>query len=161
VAVSARSSAITPDGPSIGAIAYGPDAGRRRARVIEPGLEETAQETVTPGVTAAATGSGDVEVFGTPAVLALVERVAVAAVAGALEPGSTTVGARVELDHLAPTPVGAMVSATARLERVEGRRLTFAFEVSDPSGVVAKGTHVRVLVAREAFEESARSRAPR
>ena len=129
--------------------------------MIQPGLEETVQETVTPEMTASELGSGDVDVLGTPAVLALVERVAVAAVAGSLEPGSTTVGARVDLDHLAPTPVGAMISVTARLDAVEGRRLEFSFEVSDPGGPVARGTHLRVLVGREAFLESARSRGQR
>jgi fluoroacetyl-CoA thioesterase len=129
--------------------------------MIQPGLEETLQETVTPEMTASELGSGDVSVLGTPAVVALVERVAVAAVAGSLDPGSTTVGARVEMNHLAPTPPGAMVSATARLEAVEGRRLTFSFEVSDPGGTVARGTHIRVVVGREAFQESARARGPR
>lgn len=129
--------------------------------MIQPGLEETLQETVTHEMAASELGSGDVTVLATPAVLTLVERVAVAAVAGSLEPGSTTVGARVELDHLAPTPVGAMVSVTARLDAVEGRRLTFSFEVSDPGGPVARGTHLRILVGREAFEESARARGPR
>ena len=129
--------------------------------MLRPGLEENVQATVTPEMTASELGSGEVSVLGTPAVLALVERVAVAAVAGSLEPGSTTVGARVELDHLAPTPVGTMVSATARLEAVEGRRLTFSFEVFDPAGPVARGTHLRVLVGREAFQESARARGSR
>jgi fluoroacetyl-CoA thioesterase len=126
--------------------------------MIQTGLQETVQETVTPDMTAADMGSGDVPVLATPAVVALVERVAVAAVAGALEPGSTTVGARMEVDHLAPTPVGALVSATARLETVEGRRLRFTFEVADPTGVVARGTHLRVLVNRDAFLDAARSR---
>lgn len=126
--------------------------------MIQTGLEETAQETVTPDMTAATMGSGDVEVLATPAVMALVERVAAAAVAGVLEPGSTTVGARMEVDHLAPTPVGAMISATVRLEAVAGRKLSFGFEVSDPGGVVARGSHLRVLVNRDAFVEAARSR---
>lgn len=126
--------------------------------MIQPGLEETAQETVTGESTAAEMGSGDVEVLATPAVVALVERVAVSAVAGALEPGSTTVGARMELDHLAPTPVGAMITATARLAEVDGRRLTFSFEVTDSGGLVARGTHIRVLVNRDTFLEAARTR---
>lgn len=126
--------------------------------MIEPGLEETAQDTVTEDMTAERLGSGDVPVLGTPAVLALVERVAVAAVAGALAPGTTTVGARVELDHLAPTPVGAMVSATARLEEVDERKLTFSFEVTDPAGVVARGRHLRFLVERDGFLSTARGR---
>lgn len=122
------------------------------------GAEATIRETVTTEMTAARLGSGDVPVLGTPALVALVERTAVAAVAPSLPPGSTTVGARVELDHLAPTPVGAAVSASVRVERVDGRSLTFSFEVSDPAGAVARGTHVRVVVTREEFVDGASAR---
>jgi fluoroacetyl-CoA thioesterase len=127
--------------------------------MIEPGRVESAQETVTQDVTAEAMGSGDVPVLATPAILASVERLAVASLADALPPGTTTVGARVELDHLAPTPVGALLSVTVRLVAVDGRRLTFEFEASDQSGEVARGTHLRVAVEREAFLEAARTRA--
>jgi fluoroacetyl-CoA thioesterase len=127
--------------------------------MIEPGRVESAQVTVTDDVTAESMGSGDVPVLGTPAILAAVERLAVASLADALPPGTTTVGARVELDHLAPTPVGALVSVTVRLVAVDGRRLTFEFEAGDPSGAVARGTHLRVAVEREAFLDSARARA--
>jgi predicted thioesterase len=126
--------------------------------MIEPGRVESAQETVTQDVTAEAMGSGDVPVLATPAILASVERLAVASLADALQPGTTTVGARVELDHLAPTPVGALLSVTVRLVAVDGRRLTFEFEASDQSGEVARGTHLRVAVEREAFLEAARTR---
>jgi fluoroacetyl-CoA thioesterase len=126
--------------------------------MIEPGRVETAQLTVTNDVTAEAMGSGDVPVLGTPAILAMVERLAVASLADALPPGTTTVGARVELEHLAPTAVGALVSVTVRLVAVDGRRLTFEFEAADPSGDVARGMHLRVAVEREAFMESARAR---
>jgi fluoroacetyl-CoA thioesterase len=127
--------------------------------MIEPGRVESAQETVTEDVTAEAVGSGDVPVLATPSIVASVERLAVASLADALPPGTTTVGARVELDHLAPTPVGALVSVTVRLEAVEGRRLTFGFEASDPNGIVARGSHIRVAVERGAFLDSARARA--
>lgn len=127
--------------------------------MIEPGRVESAQETVTEDATAEAMGSGDVPVLATPAILATVERLAVASLADALPAGTTTVGARVELDHLAPTPVGALVSVTVRLVAAEGRRLAFEFEASDPNGVVARGTHLRVAVEREAFLETARARA--
>ena len=119
--------------------------------MLEPGLEETVQETITPEMSAASLGSGDVQVLGTPSLLALVERVAVAAVVGSLDPGRTTVGASVELHHLAPTPVGALVTVTVRLEGVEGRKLRFSFEASDPGGIVARGTHLRVVVERDGF----------
>lgn len=124
----------------------------------EPGLRATVAETVTEDHTAERVGSGDVAVYATPGVLALVERAAVAALEGALEPGQTSVGARVELDHLAPTPPGPRVEATASLEEVDGRRLRFSFTVSDPAGEIARGTHLRVVVERGPFLESAASR---
>lgn len=127
--------------------------------MLEPGAEATVEETVTEEMTAERLGSGDVPVLGTPAVLALVEAAAVAAVADSLEPGQTTVGASVELEHLAPTAVGARVTATAGLLEVDGRRLRFTFEVTDPAGPVARGTHARVILERDRFLRSARDRA--
>ena len=126
--------------------------------VIEPGLEATVEETVTEEMTAQRLGSGEVPVLGTPAILALVEGAAVAAVTDALEPSETTVGASVELEHLAPTAVGASVTATAGLVEVNGRQLRFSFEVTDPAGPVARGSHVRVRVDRERFLARARER---
>jgi predicted thioesterase len=126
--------------------------------VLEPGLEATVEETVTVDMTAERLGSGDVPVLGTPAVLALVEAAAVAAVSSELEPSSTTVGVSVQMEHLAPTSVGASVAATAGLIEVEGRRLRFSFEVTDPAGPIARGSHVRVLVERERFLSGARDR---
>ncbi|HEV8682554.1 MAG TPA: hotdog domain-containing protein [Actinomycetota bacterium] len=120
---------------------------------LEPGLAATVRQVVGEDDTAEAVGSGDVPVLATPVVLTLVERAAVAAVAPHLDPGTTTVGARVGLDHLAPSRIGVRVSATARLDSVEGRRLKFSFEVSDGRGVVARGIHYRVVVGRNAFLE--------
>ena len=126
--------------------------------MLVPGRQATVEETVTEDMTAELLGSGDVPVLGTPAILALVEAAAVAAVAEALEAGTTSVGASVELDHLAPTPPGGTVTATAALAEVDGRRLTFRFEVTDAAGPVARGTHVRVVVDRDRFLDSARKR---
>lgn len=126
--------------------------------MIRPGLRATVEETVTGEMTAERLGSGDVPVLGTPAVLALVEGAAVAAVADALEPGTTSVGARVELDHVAPTPVGLALTATAELVDVDGRKLRFSFEVADAAGPVASGNHIRVVIDREAFLTSADER---
>jgi fluoroacetyl-CoA thioesterase len=119
--------------------------------VIEPGLRAAVDATVTAADTALALGSGDVEVLGTPRVVALAEAATVAAVAGHLEPGSTTVGTRVELDHLAPSPVGAPVRAEAMLAAVHGRRLTFTVTVSQEGRVVAGGSVVRAVVDRVRF----------
>ncbi|MBI4261285.1 MAG: thioesterase [Actinobacteria bacterium] len=126
-----------------------------------PGLEGTAETEVTEELTAPALGSGDVDVLGTPAVLALAERAAVRALEGRLGPDRTSVGSWVELTHLAPTPRGARVRATARLVEVEGSRLTFEFSVSDPAGEVATGRHGRVVVPRGPFLETASARGGR
>jgi predicted thioesterase len=125
---------------------------------LEAGLAATVEQTVTDAMTADALGSGDVPVLGTPAVLALAERAAVQAVAGRLEPGQTSVGSWVELSHLAPTSVGATVTATARLVRVSGRDLTFEVSVHDRAGEVARIRHRRVLVRRDQFTKSAQAR---
>src|SRR5215468_6940313 len=87
--------------------------------------------------TAIALGSGDVPVLGTPRVLALAEAATVAAAAGVLPAGATSVGTRVELEHLAATPVGATVVAEAVLSTADGRRLEFAVTVREGDVVVA------------------------
>jgi predicted thioesterase len=124
---------------------------------LAPGLAGAVSTVVGPDDTARALGSGDVDVLGTPRVLALLEAATVAAVTAELPPGSTTVGSRVELDHRAPTTVGTPVRAEAQLTRVDGRRLTFAATlVETPHGTddrreVARGTVVRVIVDRARF----------
>ena len=125
---------------------------------MEPGLESTIEDTVTERMTAAALGSGDVPVLGTPAVLSLAERAACAAIDSRLRPDETSVGSWVELSHLAPTPVGSSVTARARLTEVTGRTLAFEFTVSDRSGEVARGSHRRVIVSRRDFVETAERR---
>jgi fluoroacetyl-CoA thioesterase len=121
--------------------------------MVEAGLEGVVEVTVTEAMTAIALGSGDVPLLGTPAVLALMEAAACLAVEGNLDGGETSVGTRVELSHGKPTAVGTTVTATARLVEVEGRTLTFDVRLSDPSGEVAHGRHVRVVVRRDRFLE--------
>ena len=122
---------------------------------VEPGLSAEIDLTVTDDDTALAMRSGDVPVLGTPRIVALCEEAAVAAVAGRLQPGETTVGMRVQLDHLAPTKVGGRVRAEATLEKVQGRRLTFTVSVSDARGLVAAGKITRVVVHTDRFLEKA------
>jgi predicted thioesterase len=106
--------------------------------------------------TALALRSGEVAVLGTPRLIALVEEAAMGAVSDHLPVGCTTVGMRVQIDHLAPTNVGSSVAAEATLERVEGRRLTFTVSVTDQCGLVAAGKVTRVVVETERFLEKAR-----
>jgi predicted thioesterase len=122
---------------------------------VEPGLTAAVDLTVTPADTATELRSGDVPMLGTPRVVALVEEASVAAIEGRLEPGFTSVGMRVQLDHLIPVPVGVTVRAEATLERAEGRRLTFTVSVNNERGLVAAGKVTRVLVNRQRFLERA------
>lgn len=118
---------------------------------IAVGLRGDAKLIVDHADTAAALGSGSVEVLGTPRVVALCEEATCSALVGALEEGSTTVGMRVQIDHLQPTPVGAAVIAEAVLEKIEGRRLTFHVSASDERGLVAAGRVTRVVVDVDNF----------
>ncbi|MBQ1039547.1 MULTISPECIES: thioesterase family protein [Micromonospora] len=120
-----------------------------------PGLTAQVELTVTDADTAQAVGSGDVPVLGTPRVLALAEAATVAATAVEMPPGSTTVGTRVELEHLAPTVVGRTVRAQALLATVDGRRLSFEVTVSDGDQTVARGRVDRIMVDRQRFVERA------
>jgi fluoroacetyl-CoA thioesterase len=115
------------------------------------GVRGVATAKVTAENTALALGSGDVPVFGTPALVALMEQAAVQALAGALEPGETTVGTWLEIAHLAATPVGAAVRAEAELVAVEGRKLTFTVVAFDDRQKIGEGRHQRMRVARDRF----------
>jgi predicted thioesterase len=127
---------------------------------LEPGLCGIAELVVSDADTAAVIGSGDVPVLATPRVVALAEQATVEAIALSLDPGMTTVGYRVQVDHLAPTAVGGKVKAEATLEAVDGRRLVFRVAINDDRGLVAAGRITRVLVDRERFLEKVTPPAP-
>ncbi|MFJ2031429.1 thioesterase family protein [Streptosporangium sp. NPDC087985] len=118
---------------------------------LTPGLRAQLLIMVERGDTAAKVGSGDVPVLATPRVLALAEQATVQAVTGALEPGQTSVGTKVVLEHLAASPVGTHVEITAELTEVDGRRLVFTFTARDRHTTVAAGTIERVVVDRGRF----------
>jgi predicted thioesterase len=111
---------------------------------------------VDEGDTAIAYRSGDVPVLATPRIIALCEEASVLAVHECLPSGQTTVGMRVQLDHLAPTAIGHRVRAESTLERVEGRRLVFSVSVRDERGLVAAGKVTRVVVETDRFLDKAR-----
>lgn len=118
---------------------------------MEKGLTYTSKVKVTSANTAVALGSGDLEVFATPALVALMENAAMKAVQAELPEGSTTVGAFIETTHVKPSAVGEEVSATAVLETVEGRKLSFHITATDTKGTVGEATHIRYVVDRERF----------
>lgn len=117
----------------------------------DPGLSKTRHLVVEDEHTASSTGSGDVEVLGTPTLLALAEGACVDAICQDLPAGQTSVGAWSEIEHLSPVPVGAEVRACATLRGHHGSRLEFVVLVRDGDDIVAKVRHRRVLVDRERF----------
>lgn len=119
--------------------------------MLEKGLSASATVVVTDANTARAMGSGDMEVFATPAMVALMENAAMRAVAAALPEGATTVGAEMNCSHIKPSALGAEITATAVLASVEGRRLTFNVGATDAAGMIGEGTHVRYVVDRDRF----------
>lgn len=95
---------------------------------------------------ASALGSGAVEVFATPAMIALMEHAARACVDHLLPAGAISVGTRLDVQHLAPTPLGARVRARAELVEVDGRHLVFRVSASDGNDTIGEGTHERAIV---------------
>jgi len=122
---------------------------------VEPGLAATVELSVKEGDTAEALRSGDVPMLATPRVVALAEEASVQAVRDQLDDGDTTVGVRVQLDHVLAVPVGGSVRAEAKLESIEGRRLTFVFSINSDQGLVAAGKVTRVIVHRDRFIQKA------
>ena len=120
---------------------------------LKKGLSSQSSVTVSAGNTAAAMGSGDLDVFATPAMVALMENAAMKAVADALPEGSTTVGAEMNVTHLKPSGLGAEIVATAVLTGAEVRKLTFNVGARDAEGMIGEGIHIRYAVDRRRFME--------
>lgn len=96
-------------------------------------------------------GSGNLDVFATPAMTALMENAAKNCVVQHLPNGFTTVGIEISVKHIRATPVGVKVRAEALLEKVEGKRLFFKVEAYDDLGKIGEGTHIRYIVNSEEF----------
>ena len=128
---------------------------------IQPGLSGKVELVVAEEHTAQHLGSGAVKVLATPQMVLLMERAGVAAVDHLLPEGYRTVGAHLDVRHLAPTPVGFEVRATAELIQVQGRRLTFCVQVHEgpfdgaqsDCELVGDGTHQRAIINVQRFSE--------
>jgi predicted thioesterase len=122
---------------------------------IKPGLTARVEMRVSEADTAITLRSGDVPVLATPRVIALCEEATCAVLADLLGDNETSVGMRIQIDHVQPSSVGATVRADATLEKVEGRRLTFVVNAHDGRGLIAAGRVTRVIVDRDRFMEKA------
>jgi fluoroacetyl-CoA thioesterase len=123
---------------------------------FEPGLCGKVSLVVSEADTAIAMRSGSVPVLATPRLIALCEEASCRAVDGVLDASKTTVGSRVQFDHVAPLRPGAEVTAEAILEKAEGKRLTFTVTATDRHGLVGAGRLTRVVVYVDGFLEKAR-----
>ena len=126
--------------------------------MVTKGMQGVSEIIVTEELTAQAMGSGTLPVYATPAMIALMEGTAAKSVEGELEEGTSTVGARIYLEHKAPSPVGMKVTCLTKLIGIDENKLVFDVEAYDECGLVGKGTHERVVVHKESFQQKAEKR---
>jgi predicted thioesterase len=128
---------------------------------LKPGLTGEAEIVVGTRDTAPHIGSGKIKVLATPVMVSLMEAAALNAVEGFLPQGHQTVGTRLDITHVAATPVGHRVIARAELTSVEGRRLTFRVWADDENERIGEGTHERIVVDVARFDQRAQDKAPK
>ena len=128
--------------------------------MLHTGIRGNRELLVTEELTARAMGSGELDVFATPAMIALAEETAWRSVAGELEAGQGTVGTRLEIDHLSATPMGMKVYCETELTAIDRRRLTFRVEICDEAGPIGRGIHERYIVENEKFFAKAAAKQP-
>ena len=120
-----------------------PGSERKIITMIQVGASFELKTKVTEQNTALAVGSGDVPVFATPMMMALMEGAAAQCLAQFLEEGKTSVGGNISSSHVSATPVGMEVRAVATITEVDGKKVKFAIEAYDEAGLIGKGDHVR------------------
>ncbi len=126
--------------------------------MVETGTKGMKTTKVTEDNTAAALGSGTLQVFATPAMIALIEATASESVQPFLEEGSSTVGTHLDIAHSAASPIGVEVTCRTELVEVDRRRLVFSVVVSDSAGEIGSGTHERFIVDNSKFMSKAQSK---
>lgn len=121
---------------------------------LQAGIRLTLKKTIGPDDTAVRHGSGLLEVFATPAMIALMEKASMELVSIHLEEGENTVGTAVQVRHLRATSVGTRISCTAILSNVEGRKLDFEVFAEDDQGLIGSGIHTRYIIQTAQFLET-------
>ena len=123
--------------------------------MLTTGIKGKQELVVTKENTAKAMGSGTLEVFATPAMIALMEKTAYESVAPELEEGSGTVGTALNVKHVAASPVGRKITCESELVKVDGRALTFSVKAYDEKGLIGEGEHERFIIYNEKFQAKA------
>ena len=125
---------------------------------MEIGKTYSVSLTVDESKLACSVGSGSVEVYATPMMIALIENCAAACVQDELPEGDTTVGTLINVSHGAATPCGMKVTATATLTAIDGRQLSFHVKAEDECGLIGEGEHQRVIVHTDKFNAKAKAK---
>jgi len=133
----------------------------RMADELKPGLKGSTEILVGTRDTAPHVGSGKIKVLATPVMVGLMEEAALNAVEGLLPEGHQTVGIRLEISHVAATPVGMRVRAHAELIKVDGRKLTFRVSAEDEKEPIGEGVHERIIVNVARFDKRTQEKASR
>ena len=120
--------------------------------MLETGIKGHKELMVTPDKTAKAMGSGALDVFATPCMIALMENTAFESVQAELEEGCGTVGTALNVKHVAATPVGMKVTCDTELIKVDGSALTFLVKAYDACGLIGEGEHERFIISEEKFQ---------
>jgi len=126
---------------------------------LKPGLSAEVRLTVADRHTARHLGTGNVYVLATPVMIGLMEGACIKAVDPRLPHGQQTVGVRVDVRHLAATPLGMQVVARGELVNIEGRKLTFKVEASDEKEKIGEGVHERFIIDVERFYNRVQNKA--
>ncbi len=127
-------------------------------KMLETGIKGEQQVKVVYENSAAAVGSGLLEVFSTPAMIALMEKTASESVQAYLDEGQGTVGTELRIKHLAATPLGMTVRCESELTRVDGRRLIFSVKAYDDAELIGEGEHERFIINNERFMGKAQAK---
>lgn len=125
---------------------------------MNTGIKGFKEIAVTKKLTAISVGSGDLEVYATPAMIALMEGTASESVKAELEKGQGSVGTSIAIKHLAATPVGMRVRCESELVEIDGRRLVFKIEAFDEKDKIGEGTHERFIISNEKFQNKTNSK---
>lgn len=126
--------------------------------MLKEGITGHQETIVTVENTAKTMKSGTLDVFATPAMIALMEQTAYESVAGELEEGYGTVGTMLNVKHVSATPLGMKVTCESTLIKIDGRALTFEVKAFDERGLIGEGTHERFLVQNEKFQAKANNK---
>lgn len=130
---------------------------KRKESELTPGLSVTIEEIVTKEKSASSIGSGALEVYSTPSMIAFMEKASFMCVQQYLNEDESTVGGLVNIKHLKPTALGEKVICKSVITEVKGKKITFKVEIYEEKVLIGVGQHTRFVINKTAFMQSLKS----